>query len=46
MSYESQTSLKKKHPFEVPEQEAALNLVRTSDRLQIRFTLARSATTV
>jgi DNA-binding MarR family transcriptional regulator len=29
--------LKKKRPFESPEQEAALNVVRTSDRLQIRF---------
>jgi DNA-binding MarR family transcriptional regulator len=29
--------LKKKQPFESPEQEAALSVVRTSDRLQIRF---------
>jgi DNA-binding MarR family transcriptional regulator len=29
--------LKKKRPFESPEQEAALNVVRTSDQLQIRF---------
>jgi DNA-binding MarR family transcriptional regulator len=33
-----QHELKKKHPFESAEQEAALNLVRTSDQLQIRFT--------
>src|SRR5262249_7720118 len=32
-----QHELKKKHPFESPEQEAALSVVRTSDRLQIRF---------
>jgi DNA-binding MarR family transcriptional regulator len=32
-----QHELKKKRPFESPEQEAALNIVRTSDRLQIRF---------
>src|SRR5262245_38974560 len=32
-----QHELKKKHPFESPEQEAALNIVRTGDRLQIRF---------
>jgi DNA-binding MarR family transcriptional regulator len=32
-----QHELKKKRPFESPEQEAALNLVRTSDQLQIRF---------
>ena len=32
-----QHELKKKRPFESPEQEAALNVVRTSDRLQIRF---------
>src|SRR5579871_4510431 len=32
-----QHELKKKHPFESPEQEAALGVVRTSDRLQIRF---------
>ncbi len=30
--------LKKKKPFESPEQEAALNLLRTNDQLQIRFT--------
>ena len=32
-----QHELKKRQPFESPEQEAALNVVRTSDRLQIRF---------
>src|SRR5947199_1137702 len=32
-----QQELKKKRPFESPEQEAALSIVRTSDRLQIRF---------
>ncbi len=32
-----QHELKKKHPFESPEQEAALNVVRTSDQLQHRF---------
>ncbi len=32
-----QRELKKKKPFEVPEQEALLNLLRTSDQLQIRF---------
>ncbi|HKI37955.1 MAG TPA: MarR family transcriptional regulator [Gemmataceae bacterium] len=29
--------LKKKRPFESPEQEAALSVLRTNDRLQIRF---------
>jgi DNA-binding MarR family transcriptional regulator len=29
--------LKKKHPFDSLEEEVALNIVRTSDRLQIRF---------
>ncbi len=29
--------LKKKHPFESPEQEAILNLLRTSDQMQNRF---------
>ena len=33
-----QRELKKKRPFESPEQEAALNLVRTHDLLQIQFT--------
>lgn len=32
-----QHELKKKHPFEAAEQEAALSILRTSDRLQIRF---------
>lgn len=32
-----QHELKKKRPFESPEQEAALNVVRTNDQLQIRF---------
>src|ERR1700746_1124187 len=32
-----QHELKKKRPFESPEEEATLNLVRTSDQLQIRF---------
>src|ERR1700682_1277228 len=32
-----QHELKKKRPFESPEQEAALSIVRTSDQLHIRF---------
>lgn len=32
-----QRELKKKRPFEMPEQEAVLNLLRTADQLQIRF---------
>ncbi|HVX14661.1 MAG TPA: MarR family transcriptional regulator [Pirellulales bacterium] len=32
-----QQELKKKRPFDSREQEAALNIVRTSDQLQIRF---------
>src|SRR5712692_532454 len=32
-----QHELKKRRPFESPHQEAALSVVRTSDRLQIRF---------
>ena len=32
-----QHELKKKRPFESPQEEAALNIVRTSDQLQIRF---------
>jgi DNA-binding MarR family transcriptional regulator len=32
-----QSEIKKKHPFELPEQEAMLNLLRTADQLQIRF---------
>ena len=33
-----QREVKKKRPFDSPEQEALLNLVRTGDRLQIHFT--------
>jgi DNA-binding MarR family transcriptional regulator len=36
-TWKLQHELKKKRPFELLEQEAALNVVRTSDRLQIRF---------
>ena len=32
-----QKELKKKHPFDVPEQEAILNILRTGDQLQNRF---------
>ena len=32
-----QQELKKKRPFESPQQEAALSILRTSDQLQIRF---------
>ena len=32
-----QHEVKKKRPFESPEEEAVLNIVRTSDRLQLRF---------
>src|SRR5438128_12222279 len=32
-----QHELKKRRPFESPEEEAALNIVRSSDQLQIRF---------
>src|SRR5271167_4012379 len=32
-----QHELKKKRPFDSPQQEAALSVVRTSDQLQIRF---------
>src|SRR3974377_1277934 len=32
-----QRELKKKRPFESPEQEAALSILRTNDQLQIRF---------
>ncbi|HEV3343276.1 MAG TPA: MarR family transcriptional regulator [Pirellulales bacterium] len=32
-----QHELKKKRPFESPEEEAALSIARTSDQLQIRF---------
>src|SRR5207245_2763752 len=36
MTPKLQHELKKKRPFESPEQEAALSVVRTSDQLQIR----------
>src|SRR5580692_5802847 len=36
MTTKLQHELKKKRPFESPGQEATLNIVRTSDRLQIR----------
>jgi DNA-binding MarR family transcriptional regulator len=32
-----QREIKKRRPFESPEQEAMLNLVRTNDRFQLRF---------
>ena len=32
-----QRELKKKRPFESPEQEAILNILRTNDQYQIRF---------
>ena len=32
-----QQELRKQRPFETPEQEAILNLVRTTDRFEIRF---------
>jgi DNA-binding MarR family transcriptional regulator len=32
-----QQELKKRRPFDSPEQEAALNVLRTNDQLQIRF---------
>jgi DNA-binding MarR family transcriptional regulator len=38
MSARLQHALKKKRPFDSAAQEAALNLLRTSDQLQIRFT--------
>jgi DNA-binding MarR family transcriptional regulator len=37
MSTKLQHELKKKRPFDSPHQEAAISIVRTSDRLQIRF---------
>src|SRR5438552_11127603 len=37
MTTKLQHELKKKRPFESPEQEAALNVLRTSDQLQIRL---------
>lgn len=36
-TFKLQDELKKKHPFESPEQEAALSILRTSDQLSIRF---------
>lgn len=33
-----QSELKKRHPFALPEQEATINLLRTNDQIQIRFT--------
>lgn len=38
MSTSLQREIKKKRPFELPEQEAMLNILRTADQLQIRFT--------
>jgi DNA-binding MarR family transcriptional regulator len=32
-----QSELKKRTPFDLPEQEAVLNVLRTADQLQIRF---------
>jgi len=37
MSGNLQREIKKRRPFESPEQEAMLNLVRTNDRFQFRF---------
>ena len=37
MTSRLQAELKKKRPFELPEQEAILNILRTSDQLQNRF---------
>ena len=37
MTSKLEHELKKKRPFELPEQEAAVSLMRTADRLQIRF---------
>jgi MarR family transcriptional regulator, 2-MHQ and catechol-resistance regulon repressor len=37
MSGSLQREIKKQRPFESPEQEAMLNLVRTNDRFQFRF---------
>jgi DNA-binding MarR family transcriptional regulator len=37
MTQKLQHQLKKRHPFATPEEEALLNLVRTFDRIQIRF---------
>ena len=38
MASRLQRELKKQRPFDSPEQEALLNLVRTNDQLQIHFT--------
>lgn len=38
MSATLQREIKKKRPFELPEQEAMLDILRTADHLQIRFT--------
>jgi DNA-binding MarR family transcriptional regulator len=37
MTASLQREIKKKRPFDLPEQEALLNLLRTADQLQIRF---------
>src|SRR6476660_3587373 len=37
MSLTLDREIKKKEPFDSPEQEAMLNILRTADRLQIRF---------
>src|SRR5580692_268048 len=37
MTTKLQQELKKRRPFESPSEEATLNIVRTSDQLQIRF---------
>ena len=37
MTPKLQHELKKKRPFESPEEEALLSVVRTSDQVQIRF---------
>lgn len=37
MSVTLDQEIKKKHPFNLPEQEAMLNILRTADQLQIRF---------
>src|SRR6516165_6469111 len=41
-----QHELKKKRPFDVPEQEAALSVLRTSDQLQILEIASRTNTVV
>lgn len=37
MAVSLQREIKKKRPFDLPEQEAVLNVLRTADQLQIRF---------